>query len=281
MDFVYIDSKESLDAFSAFVYSLNIDKITYWWEHKEMHYWIIPCLVKSQSLIPPQIWDSTPSTTNTNESQHHWTNALTGIKLTPVEALESRRKVDQNVADEIQLSLESGILTNSNNDLLHRMARNSQCQTATVRKSRESRIDAEAEKRRASTALTKDLKAQLKAVKATSGKRGKSKAKTVILSASSSGRVKMTQSRTAAPRMIATQPEVNDVEADEPLSITVQTEPNSTSLDAEAAALSIPQFVSAQSADSFDFPVEFNFESFLAGLDNIPYDPTFDTAAVD
>ncbi|KAJ6451183.1 hypothetical protein C8R45DRAFT_848611, partial [Mycena sanguinolenta] len=179
-----------------------------WWEHKEMHYWIIPCLVKSQSLIPPQIWDSTPSTTNTNESQHHWTNALivTGIKLTPFEALE--RRVDQNVADEIQLSLESGILTNSNNDLLHRMARNSQRQTATVRKSRESRvaadhsrdiqlqIDADAEKRRASTALMKDLKAHLKAVKATSGKRGKSKAKAVILSASSSGRVKMTQSRT-------------------------------------------------------------------------------------
>ncbi|KAJ6479754.1 hypothetical protein C8R45DRAFT_832598, partial [Mycena sanguinolenta] len=207
MDFVYIDSKESLDAFSAFVYSLNIDKITYWWEHKEMHYSIIPCLIKSQSLISPQIWDSTPSTTNTNESQHHWTNAHTRIKLTPVEALG--RRVDQNVADEIQLSLsESGILTNSNNDLLHRMARSSQRQTATVRKSRESRVtadhsrdiqlqsDAEAEKRRASTALTKDLKAQLKAVKATSGKQGKSKAKTVIPSASSSGRVKMTQSRT-------------------------------------------------------------------------------------
>ncbi|KAJ6471013.1 hypothetical protein C8R45DRAFT_1165738 [Mycena sanguinolenta] len=178
MDFVYIDSKESLDAFSGFVYSLNIDKITYWWQHKGMHYWIIPCLVKSQSLIPPEIWDSTP-----------------------------RRKVDENVADEIQLSLESGILTNANNDLSHRMARNSQRQTATTRKSRESRaaadhsrdiqlqIDAEAEKRRTSTALTKDLKAQLKAAKGTSGKRGKTKAKAVMLSASSSGRVKMTQSR--------------------------------------------------------------------------------------
>jgi hypothetical protein len=53
-----------------------------------MHDWIIPCLVKSQSRIPAEVWDSTPSTTNTNEAQHHWTNNLEGIKLTPVEALE-------------------------------------------------------------------------------------------------------------------------------------------------------------------------------------------------
>jgi hypothetical protein len=55
-----------------------------------MHDWIIPCLVKSQSRISADVWDSTPSTTNTNEAQHHWTNSLTGIKLTPVEALERR-----------------------------------------------------------------------------------------------------------------------------------------------------------------------------------------------
>jgi hypothetical protein len=53
-----------------------------------MHEWIIPCIVKSQSLIPAEVWDATPSTTNTNEAQHHWTNSLAGIKLTPVEALE-------------------------------------------------------------------------------------------------------------------------------------------------------------------------------------------------
>jgi hypothetical protein len=59
-----------------------------WWKHKEMHEWIIPCIVRSQLLIPSDVWDSTPSTTNTNEAQHHWTNAQTGTKLTPVEALE-------------------------------------------------------------------------------------------------------------------------------------------------------------------------------------------------
>ena len=53
-----------------------------------MSNWIIPCLVKSQSLIPADDWEATPATTNTGESQHAWTNSLTGIKLTPVEAIE-------------------------------------------------------------------------------------------------------------------------------------------------------------------------------------------------
>ncbi|KAJ6620851.1 hypothetical protein B0H10DRAFT_1689824, partial [Mycena sp. CBHHK59/15] len=176
-DVFYIDSKESLDAFSTFVYSLGVRKITDWWRHKQMHHWIIPCLVKSQSSIPPDVWDSTPSTTNTNEAQHHWTNTLTGIKLTPVEALESRREVDQNVAREIEMSLETGILSNPNNEISHRMARNFQRQTTAARKARESReaadiskelqlqIDAEAEKWRVSNELTKSLKEQLNAAK--------------------------------------------------------------------------------------------------------------------
>ncbi|KAJ7835870.1 hypothetical protein B0H13DRAFT_1913361 [Mycena leptocephala] len=92
MDFTYIDSKESLDEFSSFVYGLKIKKISDWWRHKEMHEWIIPCIVRSQSLIPAEVWDATPSTTNTNEAQHHWTNSLAGMKLTLVEALESSQR---------------------------------------------------------------------------------------------------------------------------------------------------------------------------------------------
>ncbi|KAJ7208565.1 hypothetical protein GGX14DRAFT_317925, partial [Mycena pura] len=184
-DVCYIDSKESLEEFSTFIY--------------EMHDWIIPCIVKSQSRIPADVWDLTPSTTNTNEAQHHWTNSLTGIKLTPVEALE---RVDENVAREIQMSLQTGILSNPNNELAHRMARNGQRQSAAARRARESceagdvakelqrQLDAEAEKRRASNAATKSPKEQLKAARGSSGKRGRSNTTAPILSASSSGRVK-------------------------------------------------------------------------------------------
>ncbi|KAJ7094972.1 hypothetical protein C8R44DRAFT_989559 [Mycena epipterygia] len=201
LDFVYIDSKETLDKFSAFVANLGIKKIQDWWAHKEMNPWIIPCLVKSQSLIPADIWDSTPSTTNTNEAQHHWTNVQTGIKLTPVEAIESAHEVDQRTADEIQTSMQTGIFTNPHNEVANRMGRSVQRQSAIAKKTRESRAQGEAEKliteemaellqaRRESSARTKELKVQLKLVKGKSG-RGKSSASSTTISASSSGRVK-------------------------------------------------------------------------------------------
>ncbi|KAJ7768120.1 hypothetical protein DFH07DRAFT_938446 [Mycena maculata] len=212
MDFPYIDSVEALRKFSAFVFGLKIPQIMDWWKNKDMHDYIIPCLVKSQSRPPAEVWDYTPSTTNTNEAQHHWTNSLMGIKLTPVEALESRRKVDQTVAEQIKMSLETGILSN-NNELSHRIARNPQCQSAVARKAHESReaadipkqlqlqIDAEAEKRRASSLLTKSLREQLKAAKGTSGGRGRGK--TASLSASSSGRAKTPRGRAVAPSLSA------------------------------------------------------------------------------
>lgn len=65
-----------------------IASLSDWWAHKEMNDWVIPCLVKSQSNILPDDWDSTPGTTNTGEAQHHWTNSITGIKLTLVEGIE-------------------------------------------------------------------------------------------------------------------------------------------------------------------------------------------------
>ncbi|KAJ6590335.1 hypothetical protein B0H10DRAFT_2092581 [Mycena sp. CBHHK59/15] len=55
-NFVYIDSKESLDVFLSFVYGLGIKKIAYWWQHKVQHSWIIPCLIKPQSKLPTDVW---------------------------------------------------------------------------------------------------------------------------------------------------------------------------------------------------------------------------------
>jgi hypothetical protein len=105
-DFMYIDSVESLKSFSDFIAGLGVKKIQSkfppilmlfinsacidWWDHKEMNDWVIPCLVKSQSNILADHWDSTPATTNTGEAQHHWTNSRTGIKLTLVEGIERR-----------------------------------------------------------------------------------------------------------------------------------------------------------------------------------------------
>ncbi|KAF8185341.1 hypothetical protein K438DRAFT_1974045 [Mycena galopus ATCC 62051] len=150
-------TKESLDAFSSFVYSLGVQRITGslyffagssplvigpvdWWRHKQMHHWIIPCLIKSQSSIPADIWESTPSTTNTNEAQHHWTNTLTGIKLIPCQL--RRLKVIvwliRMMLGRQTMSLETGILSNPNNKISHHMAHNSQRQFNAAHRSRES-----------------------------------------------------------------------------------------------------------------------------------------------
>ncbi|KAF8197632.1 hypothetical protein K438DRAFT_2118253 [Mycena galopus ATCC 62051] len=199
MDCVYIEDKDALDKFTAFVYGLGIKIITDWWKHKEMHEWIIPCMVKSQSGIPADVWDATPSTTNTNEAQHHWTNSLTGIQLTPVEALESRRKVDSDVAQEIEMSLSTGVLANPNNEMSNRIARSSQRRSAAARKASESREAEDLSKEirlqiDASTARTKELRAQLKASKSSSTRNA-----AVVLSASSSGCVRSARRRTEVP----------------------------------------------------------------------------------
>ncbi|KAJ7434885.1 hypothetical protein B0H11DRAFT_1756811, partial [Mycena galericulata] len=201
LDFVYIESKEALDEFSAFVKRLGVKKIQDWWAHKQNNEWIIPCLVKSQSLIPADVWDNTPSTTNTNEAQHHWTNSLTGTKLTLVEALEKAYVVDQNTADEIAAAFRTGVLTNPHNEVTHRMARNSQHQSKIAQKARESQeqtterqeleaqLAEEAEARRQSSARTKDINARLKVVKDASKKGSSSRAGSTP-TASSSGHVK-------------------------------------------------------------------------------------------
>ncbi|KAJ6556693.1 hypothetical protein B0H10DRAFT_2241174 [Mycena sp. CBHHK59/15] len=266
MDFVYLESVEKLEAYTSFVYGLKIPQITNWWKHKEISDFIIPCLIKSQSRLSAEVWDSTPSTTNTNEAQHHWTNSLTGIKLSPVEALEIRRKVDQNVADQIKMSLETGILSNPNNEISHRLARNSQRQSAVARKSHESRevadltkqlqlqIDAEAEKRRASNSATKALKEQIKAAKGATGGRGKAG----NLSASSSGRVKTRRTR-AGPSTTSVPMQAEDAPA-------VETSPMQSSAPfplALTASITAPRNGSAASESRFTpalITPQFNFD---------------------
>ncbi|KAJ6549308.1 hypothetical protein DFH09DRAFT_1502776 [Mycena vulgaris] len=204
-DFLYITSKEELAEFDQFVRGLGIKKIQDWWSHKEMSDWIIPCLVKSQSLIPADDWEATPATTNTGESQHAWTNSLTGIKLTPVEAIESAWKPDETVAREIQANMNTGIVANNQNDAYHRTGRNLQRSSKAAQKARDSHeltdlskgITAEIadlkEIRRRSSAKEKALREQLKAAKP--AKRGSTStagrgSRSVIVSTSSTGRVK-------------------------------------------------------------------------------------------
>ncbi|KAJ6595420.1 hypothetical protein B0H10DRAFT_2090007 [Mycena sp. CBHHK59/15] len=138
MDFVYLDSDEELAGFSEFIGGLGVKKIQDWWNHKHTSAWILPCLLKSQSRMNGEHWDQTPATTNTGEGQHHNTNLHTGIKLSLVEAAETARKLDLGVAREIEISMKTGILLNSNNESAQRRARNATRQSSIIQKSHES-----------------------------------------------------------------------------------------------------------------------------------------------
>ncbi|KAJ7105814.1 hypothetical protein C8R44DRAFT_886280 [Mycena epipterygia] len=86
-------------------YSSSLD----WWDHKAMSSWILPCLIKPQSPMGAEDWDSTPATTNT------------GVKPSVVEAIESGRKLDERAVREVETSIQTGILVDSQNEPSHRM----------------------------------------------------------------------------------------------------------------------------------------------------------------
>ncbi|KAJ7084961.1 hypothetical protein C8R44DRAFT_894074 [Mycena epipterygia] len=305
MNFMYIDSKESLDEFSDFVKKLGVKKIQDWWMHKEMSDWMIPCLVNSQSRIFADNWDSMPATTNTGEAQHHWTNSITGIKA---------RTLDENVAREIQSSMETGILANSQNEAYHRGSRNLQRQANTAEKVRRSNdltnsskeINAEIAElkagQRQSTAREKALREQLKSEKAGSTSRGKTGSRSAIISASSSGRVKTAAvmtgmflvvnqwqpcltivHRTRCPRR-APDEDTSAVSSSEPrsedLAVTIDIDQPvdgsslSLNMDAEWAALMVSSApLDAAPGANFDFPAPY-FPNYYAPVDLNPFGMT-------
>ncbi|KAF8123707.1 hypothetical protein K438DRAFT_1116471 [Mycena galopus ATCC 62051] len=134
----------------------------------------------------------------------------TNVRSVVYFTLKNLKSIRTVSADEIKMSLETGILSSSNNDVSHRMARNSQRQSAVARRAAESRdaadvskdlqrrISEEAEKRRISNETTKALKAQLKDTNVAS-ERGTAAQRTLTLSASSSGRVRSARARQEVP----------------------------------------------------------------------------------
>ncbi|KAJ7845803.1 hypothetical protein B0H14DRAFT_3682536 [Mycena olivaceomarginata] len=156
---------------------------------------------KSQSRMHPEDWDITPSTTKTGETQHHWTNSLTGIEA----------------------SMRNGILAKEQNEANRRLSRNLQRQAKAAQKVRKTNEVTAASKKinadiadlqeacRQSSAKEKALREELRAMKvaataprATSTHaRGRRNDESAVFSASSTGRVKPTAT-TSAPSSTGT-----------------------------------------------------------------------------
>ncbi|KAL0057565.1 hypothetical protein AAF712_015787 [Marasmius tenuissimus] len=181
MAFLEIQSTTELQDFREFIKGLKVKKIT------------------ALSKMLPEHLESIARNTNITEGQHAWTNRQTGTQLSPVEALESARKVDFKVASEVEITCRNGSLQNTQNKrsaLRDKTAKsekalekaNASHATSTLQQ----QIDKEKDARRESLAREKALKDQLTGLKpgatGNSTKHAKThKAKTA--ESSSSGRV--------------------------------------------------------------------------------------------
>ncbi|KAJ7826021.1 hypothetical protein B0H13DRAFT_2374641 [Mycena leptocephala] len=146
--FLDLMTREDVQIFSDWVFSLKIPQVTAWWQHKLNHKWILPGLLECLSWLTHEDWLTTPFTSNGNETQHHWTNSQTGIGLSAKEAAAA----DHAVGKEFDASLASGVLANFRNDLSHRRDRSVKRHTSAVEKTRRTQ---------AGNAKIKELKSQL------------------------------------------------------------------------------------------------------------------------
>ncbi|KAJ7229604.1 hypothetical protein C8J57DRAFT_1534356 [Mycena rebaudengoi] len=132
--FLVTKTREELQIFSDWVFSLNIKEITTWWKHKLNHKWILPGLLECLSGLSHEDWLTTPFTSNGNETQHHWTNLQTGIGLNARECILRAAKADHAVGEQFEASLKSGVMASNRNELSHRTDRNAKRQTSILEK---------------------------------------------------------------------------------------------------------------------------------------------------
>ncbi|KAJ6561340.1 hypothetical protein B0H10DRAFT_2445675 [Mycena sp. CBHHK59/15] len=135
--FVSLKTPQDVQEFSDWVFSLNIATISAWWNHKLNHKWILLGLLECLSGLSHEDWLTTPFTSNGNETQHHWTNSQTGIGLNARECILRAAKADRAVGEQFKASLESGVMTNSRNELSHRTARNTKRHTSAIQKAQQ------------------------------------------------------------------------------------------------------------------------------------------------
>ncbi|KIK66254.1 hypothetical protein GYMLUDRAFT_239239 [Collybiopsis luxurians FD-317 M1] len=132
-------------------------------------------------------WALTESNTNMNEAQHAWTNHFTGTDLLLLEAILSAEKLDFNTLEEINLSLWSGALKNSQNSLFEHThcQLNREWNKMNKRKVRDSQNQAVADLRKQTAdaeATVKELRSKLREIAGP-----KSRAKRSAAESSSSG----------------------------------------------------------------------------------------------
>ncbi|KAJ6564162.1 hypothetical protein B0H19DRAFT_76035 [Mycena capillaripes] len=122
LNFMYMKTPEEVEEFKIWIRTLPDPNgvLLRWWEHKEMHEWLLPCVIECLSDIDPNVWHVMEATTNFGEAQHAANNIQTGIGMGLVESFMQYEALDTRRAAEIEVMLQSGNLHNPRNEVSHR-----------------------------------------------------------------------------------------------------------------------------------------------------------------
>ncbi|KAL0565924.1 hypothetical protein V5O48_016093, partial [Marasmius crinis-equi] len=202
----HIKSDEDLAKFDEFIHSIkcnNHHDILNWWAQKKSISWIIPCTVRALSRMDLDDWDATPNHTNTGEGQHAWTNRITGTGLRVVDAIVGAREADLTALKEIQQAIGTGLLQNTQNELVHRESRNAtrrhnraeKTKAADAAKNEQAELQLEIADNQAKSKALKARMKELKSGSTSSGAVPKTRKVPAEESSSSSGRAKSGKTR--------------------------------------------------------------------------------------
>ncbi|KAJ6556722.1 hypothetical protein B0H10DRAFT_1967556 [Mycena sp. CBHHK59/15] len=183
-NFMYMETPEDVEEFKIWIRTLPDPNgvLLRWWEHKEMHEWLLPSVIQCLSDIDPDVWHVMEATTNFGEAQHVANNAQTGIGMGLVESFIQHAPqvhclpfmsrslpafryeiLDTRRAAEIEVMLQSGNLHNPRNEVSHRYSsRNTHHVNATEKAKHARGADEEVQ---AAEQAGADAQAQLKQIR--------------------------------------------------------------------------------------------------------------------
>ncbi|KAJ7921300.1 hypothetical protein B0H13DRAFT_1866901 [Mycena leptocephala] len=167
-NFMYMKSPEDVEEFKIWIRTLpDLNGVLLrWWEHKEMHEWLLPCVIECLSDIEANVWHVMEATTNFGEAQHAANNIQTGIGMGLVESFMQYEALDTRRAAEIEVMIQSGNLHNPRNEVSHRYSNRNARHVHATEKAKQAR--AEDDNLQAAEKAFADAQAHLKLIRAES-----------------------------------------------------------------------------------------------------------------
>ncbi|KAJ6473478.1 hypothetical protein DFH09DRAFT_1474287 [Mycena vulgaris] len=157
-NFMYMETPEDVDEFKLWIRTLHDPNgvLLRWWEHREMHQWLLPTVIECLSNMAPDDWHviealGKPSTRRTMcNLGSGWGSSNRSYSTQPSLILSLRKSLtarfryeilDTRRAAEIETMLQSGNLHNPRNEVSHRYTNRNACQVHATAKAKQARVE--------------------------------------------------------------------------------------------------------------------------------------------